>query len=434
MNEKLERYLDKKNIDIPKSFELKFEDTLNNLPVKNTYKKNKYMKVATLLLVLVTGTGAISALANNTHKYMPNSGVVINSESNIYGLKEKLFKLDSKGNEINLDMFIDSKNDKAVVFVGGESNIPKSEKAELKIGDKVYINQRGYVNELDDTWGTHDIFKDIDEYNQNDKITYTLYMNNKEKVEFDIRVQEIKGVLNYNELGVTSTYNNIPITAVSDEQDNDLYINFIVSDFTKDINIIPGYDSTNQTSTGIYLLDSDGTRVDGVREINNGQVKMNRIKFKTNNLKKPYKIIIPEVKVSLSENYSELESEEIIINIPKDGESLNINKDIKFKELKKILSTDNDVVEIMDVTRNKNKAIVKFKYKNRDYKDRLVQIYAIESNLANSNYLYSQSSQDKDMDSTNIIEFDINNLASNIKFKISPLVYEIKGNWQFEIN
>ncbi|MGL4913120.1 MAG: hypothetical protein ACRC3Y_11905, partial [Romboutsia sp.] len=193
MDDKLKKLANKQSIDISESFERKFEESLNNLPDKNDeilssitykpfkllkgisfdYKKNKYTMVASLALVIIVSSGVVMAISDKNYKYVPSSGIVFDSENSVYGLEEPIVGVDSNGEELELQMFISEEMDRAVVNIGGEFNIPKSTKAELKIGNKIYENEREDVSELEYTWGLVDVFSKIGDYNENDKITYT---------------------------------------------------------------------------------------------------------------------------------------------------------------------------------------------------------------------------------------------------------------------
>ena len=435
MSDKLKNLVNKQDLEIPESFEKKFEETLNSLPNKKVHKKNKYTMAASLALIIMVSSGVAMAISNNKYKYLPTSGVVFDSESSMYGHEEPIIGVDSNGEKIQLEMFISEEMNRAVVDIGGEFNIPKSTKAELKIGNKVYKNERSDLSELKYTWGAVDVFDEIGEYKESDKITYSIYMDDSDKVDFNIKLKEIDGVSKYEELGITSNYNNIPITAILNEKKDYMEVDFILKQTQIGLDISPGYDSGDGTFSGIYLLDANETRVNGLREIKNGDIKFNRVKFDTRNLVKPYKIIIPEVRASLFWEVRTTMSDEITLPIPKDGETLEINKIIEMDKGENFVKTDNDSVKLVRGTREKDKYIVELEYnENKKGKDNIRQVVAFKDNrLKKDEFILSQTGFDEDMNFIQILEFDINGFNNTIKFKLSPSYYELRGNWEFSV-
>ncbi|MGL4913824.1 MAG: hypothetical protein ACRC3Y_15490, partial [Romboutsia sp.] len=236
-------------------------------------------------------------------------------------------------------------------------------------------------------------------------------------------------------LGITSTHNHIPITAILNERKDYMEVDFIAEDSKKGVSISPGYYSGDGTFSGIYLLDDNGTRVNGLREIKNGSIKTNRVKFDTRNLVKPYKIIIPEVRAFLFWEEAGAISDEISLSIPKDGETVQINEVIKMDNGKNLVNTENNTVKLLRGTRNKDKYILEVKYnKNEKSKDNLIQVVAFKGdNIKREKFILSQTTFDKDNKLIETIEFDINSFNQSIKFKLSPCNYELKGNWEFEV-
>ncbi|MGL5311969.1 MAG: hypothetical protein ACRC92_01865, partial [Peptostreptococcaceae bacterium] len=186
MDKKLKNLINKDDINIPDSFDKRFEDTLNSLPNKRVHKFNSYRIAASIVLTLTIGSGIVLAISDNKYKYMPVEGVIVDSENKVYGLNEPISNVDNNGEEIRLEMLIYEESNRARVQTSGEFNIPKSEKAELKIGDKVYKNNRVNLSELNYTWGAIDTFDGIKDYKEGEKIVYTIYTDDENKVEFNI--------------------------------------------------------------------------------------------------------------------------------------------------------------------------------------------------------------------------------------------------------
>lgn len=435
MSNKLNKYIDKDKVHTPKKFDERFEETLNNLPDKSTYKKNPYKFIASIACITILTTGMTMAISNKPYKYMPTSGAMFTSEKTIYGLENTIVKKDAKGKEIELDMFINTENNRAVIQTNGELNIPESEKAELKIGDDIYINKRTSLNQYKYTWGATDIFEDIKDYNENDEIIYTLYTDENNKLDFNIKLKEIDGVEDYSDLGFKAKDKNISLNAIVNEYDGYIEVDFFnpLDDYS---NIIAGIDSIDEVSTGIYLTDANDKSVFARREISSGGVRYNRVKIDTTNLEKPYKLIVPQLKVDLyKENKIAAISEEINIEVPKNGETIEINKDIEMNFAKNIIDTTNNKVKLTKGTREDNKFILEVEYtENEDNIDKISNVMAYQDKLIGKyDEVWSSSYFDDEDKLVTVLEFTLNPMQKNIKFKLSPDVYEIKGNWTFTI-
>lgn len=433
MNDKLKDLAKKDNMEIPESFNIKFEESLNNLPQKKKSKYSKYQIAASIMLTVLVGSGVAIAISNNKYKYIPTTGSVFENEGAIYGLDDVIVQDDKQGNDIVLDMQIIEDTKKAVVNIGGKYFLPKSDKAELKIGDKVYKNYRSNIGELEYSWGAIDVFSNIKGYEEGENIVYTLYLDDENKIDFKLELKEIDGVNNYEDLGITSIYNDIPITAIVNENEENLVVDFVSS---KDkVHINPGIDGVDGTYSAIYLVDANGTSRVGLREIKNGSIKYDRVKFDTRNTQKPYKIVIPQVSADYTAQGENTYSEELSLNIPKNGESIEINKEIKLDIGNTGIQTNNNTVKLTSGKREGNKFIVRVEYpENETDKDYLRQVFAIEDKLVGEDKLsFAMSDFDENMKLVHTLEFDVSVLKNKVKFRLAPTIYDIKGNWEFMI-
>lgn len=438
MYDKLNEFNKNKNVDIPESFEKKFEETLKNLPDKKVHKVSKYKIIASIGITLFIASGIAMAISNDIYKYIPTDGVMMKSEKSIYIMEEPITRVANNGEEITFDISIYEDMERAIVSIGGKYSPIKLTKSTLKIGDKLYESSEMNTHEYNYTWGQVDVFKGIDKYNGNEEIIYTMYVNEKDKIEFKTKLKEVNGVSSYRDIGITSVYNNIPITVMKHEREDYVVANFMSELTEKGIYITAGIEGIDGTFSGIYLEDSERNRVYGMREISGGGMKINQSKFDTRKLNKPYKLVIPQIRMDLNwyeEKSAILTSKEVSIPIAKDGESIEINKDVKFNLDNKILKTSNDTVRILKGKRINNKYRVEIEYpKNERGKDNLISVMSIEKNIFEKEKRnFSQHDVDKDMNFIQILEFDISNFDKEIKFKLAPVSYELKGNWEFEI-
>lgn len=434
MEEKIKELAKTQTIDIPERFNNRFEETLNNIPNKKKIKYSRYQIAASIVATILLGSGVAIAMANNKYKYVPTTGHVLDVEGSVYGLDESIVREDKNGNEITLDVQIIEDMERAIVNVGGMYFLPKSDKSELKIGDKIYKNDRGSIEELEYSWGAVDVFYNINKYEEGQEIVYTIYLDDENKVDFNLSLKEIKGVENYKNLGIISKYNNIEITSIINEKEDEMIIDFFSND--NPAYITPGIDGVDGTFSGIYLTDTNGKRVNGLRKIENGSIKYSRVKFDTRDTKKPYNIVVPQViaEFFMIEN-KDIYSEEISLDIPKDGETVEINKDIKLDIESTGIKTDNNTVKLTTGKREGNKFIVNVEYPGNELgKDNLRQVFAVEERVIGKDKLtFEQSDFDENLNLVNTLEFDINMLKNKIKIKLSPCIYHLKGNWKFII-
>lgn len=434
MDDKLKDLAKKQSIDIPESFNNRFEETLNNIQNKKKSKYSRYQIAASILATIILGSGVAIAMANNKYKYVPTTGNVLDMEGSVYGLEETIVKEDKNGNKITLDIQIIEDMDRAIVNVGGMYFLPESEKSELRIDDKIYINDRASIGELEYSWGAVDAFYNIDKYEEGQEVVYTIYLDDENKVDFNLDLKEIKGVENYKNLGIVSKYNNIEMTSIINEKEDEMVIDFFSSD--NPVHITPGIDGVDGTFSSIYLIDANGKRVNGLRKVENGAIKSNRVRFDTRETQKPYKIIVPQViaEFFIIEN-KEIYSEEITLDVPKDGETIEINKDIKLDIESTGIKTDNETVKLTSGKREGNKFIVNVEYpENEGSKDYLRQVFAVEERIIGKDKLtFAQSDFDENFEFIDTLEFDVNMFKNKIKFKLSPCIYDLKGNWEFII-
>ncbi|MGL4911755.1 MAG: hypothetical protein ACRC3Y_04910 [Romboutsia sp.] len=434
MDEQIKELAKKQSIDIPESFNNRFEETLNNIPSKKKIKYSRYQIAASIVATILLGSGVAIAMANNRYKYVPTTGNVLDMEGSVYGLEETIVTEDQNGNEITLDIQIIEDMDRAIVNVGGMYFLPESEKSELKIGDKIYKNDRASIGEWGYSWGAVDVFYNLNKYEEGQDVVYTVYLDNENKVDFNLSLKEIKGVENYDNLGIVSKYNNIEMTSIINEKEDEMVIDFFSSD--NPVYITPGIDGVDGTFSSIYLIDANGKRVNGLRKVENGAIKSNRVRFDTRDTQKPYKVIVPQViaEFFMIEN-NDIYSDEIILDVPKDGEAIEINKDIKLDIESTGIKTDNETVKLTTGRREGNKFMVNIEYpENERSKDYLRQVFAVEKRVIGKDKLtFAQTDCDENFEFVDTLEFDVNMFKNKIKFKLSPCIYDLKGNWEFII-
>ncbi|MGL5507588.1 MAG: hypothetical protein ACRDB0_06780, partial [Paraclostridium sp.] len=64
MVDKLKEFTKNEIIDIPESFERKFEETLKNLPDKKVHKISKYKAIASIGIILFIASGVAMAMSD----------------------------------------------------------------------------------------------------------------------------------------------------------------------------------------------------------------------------------------------------------------------------------------------------------------------------------------------------------------------------------
>ncbi|MGL5712600.1 MAG: hypothetical protein ACRCX2_06250 [Paraclostridium sp.] len=436
MKDKLKEFVENEKIEIPHSFELKFEETLDRLPDKKVHKINKYKAVASIGLTIFVASGVAMAMSDGIYKYIPTEGVIMDSEKSIYIMEEPLVVTDSSGEEITFDMSIHEEMNRAIINIGGKHEEINPVKTTLKIGGKEYKSWEQYTHEYNNTWGMVDVFKHISKYNVDEEIVYTMYLDEEDTIEFKTKLKEANGVSTYSDIGIASEYNNIPINAVIDEKEEYVTASFMSELIEKGISVTTGIDGIDGVFSGIYLEDISENRVYGMREVSGGSMKPNQVKFDTRKITKPYKVVVPQIRMDLNYNDEAIAtSEEVKLTIPKDGESIEFDKDIKFNLDDKIIKTENDKVKIVKGTRIKNKYIVEIEYPNNERgRDELISVIGVkESIFGKEKRAWSQVDTDEDINFINILEFEVNSFDKELEFKLAPTAYELKGSWEFNI-
>ncbi|MGL5751184.1 MAG: hypothetical protein ACRCXT_11690, partial [Paraclostridium sp.] len=335
------------------------------------------------------------------------------------------------------DMSIHEEMNRAVINIGGKHEEINPVKTTLKIGGKEYKSWEQYTHEYNNTWGMVDVFKHISKYNVDEEIVYTMYLDEEDTIEFKTKLKEANGVSTYSDIGIASEYNNIPINVVIDEKDDYILANFISELKHKEMDVTIGTDG-DSSFAGIYIEDINENREYGMREVSSGGVKLNQVKFDTRKIIKPYKIVVPQVRIDFN-HYDEKElvgnSEEVVLDIPKDGDSIKLDKDVKLELDDTVIKTNNDIVKLVKGTRRGNKYIVEVDYpQNKTGEDELISIMGVKEGLfGKEERVWSQNSMDIEHNSIEVLEFDINSFDKDIKLKVAPATYKLKGNWEFNI-
>ncbi len=403
------------------------------------YKKHFSFSIKKTLIAAIIIIGMLSTVVlakyDLIYKFIPQRGGVISSEGSIYSLKNPLEQV-VEGSKITLeDLVMDTSNNNCnAKIVTSKGRITESEVILGENRFKSGNNSSAGGGEGGSFWYS---YSDITSYNEGDKITVNAYLDNKKLITFEAELEKIEGVSDYNSLGPTDTKENISITAVVKEIDHILDVNFITPNKEGEQIVYYG-DEFNQKNEGIYLRDSMGAQVKGERLFHND--RNNHMQFNIEGLVKPYKIILPQVTIEMrNEN---LANEEIKIKVPKPGEKIDINKEIKIEDgTIKILqghrlgNNEEQIIwgEKKDVTTN---YILSFKLISNK-PNRILTQFKISSigtlfNIKGDFSGYGSEYNEKGVIDKVIIDLDKPN-KNTLKLNITSVNYLVNGNWEFSI-
>lgn len=422
---------------------------------KSNLKKYKNKKIRTLVasisLILIIGTPTIRALVDHLHKYDISSGKIIKSEEAVYILREPITKKVGDGS-ITIDSFYIDTKDENIIINETAKNIKGFEyiKSELRVNNKDIMKDT-YTKLDENIWTKHTGTYLNNKYNKNDKVKYIIKLkdknNNITKVEFDIDLIEAKSVEEYNKNIPKDTKNDITLSALTTQENDNLYIDFMAIPKNENMHFEVdnyGNDINKNIGSGIYLIDSNGKKIEGEYVLEG--ISNNRFKFNTKELEKPYKIEVSSIEIGINREGQKLKSTKVKLPKLKVNEKLEIYKTIDIKDKNNELTFKNSKVIIESVERkiiNKEDIYnIKIAYpdnKDNNVKINYISIDPIPSILGGFKFNFASSSQDAIKDG---MYGNINIYMSNkykgkprgVEFYISPSNYTVKGRWKLKLN
>ncbi|MDB8804840.1 hypothetical protein [Romboutsia sp. 1001216sp1] len=421
---------------------------------KSNLKKYKNKKIRTLVasisLILIIGTPTIRALVDHLYKYDISSGKIIKSEEAVYILREPITKKVGDGS-ITIDSFYIDTKDENIIINETAKNIKGFEyiKSELIVNNKDIMKDT-YTKLDENTWTKHTGTYLNNKYNKNDKVKYIIKLRDKNdnitKVEFDIDLIEAKSVEEYNKNVPKDTKNDITLSALTTQENNNLYVDFMAIPKNENMNFEVdnyGNDINKNIGSGIYLIDSNGKKIEGEYVLEG--ISNNRFKFNTKELEKPYKIEVSSIDIGINREGQKLKSTKVKLPKLKVNEKLEIYKTIDIKDKNNELTFKNSKVIIESVERkilNKEDVYnIKIAYpdnKDNNVKLNYISIDPIPSILGGFKSNFVSSSQDaiKDGMYGNIDIYMSNkgiNKPRGTEFNMSPSDYTVNGPWVIKL-
>ena len=415
------------------------------------YKNKKTTKfIASIALVTVICTSVALAFVNQLYKYDKANGSIIRSETPIYILKEPITKKVGEG-EITLTSVLVNPEEGEIIINEEIRNIVgfKYIKEDIIVNDKNITNSiyERFSNYLSKSTETYFKYKENSEF----KYVVTLMDSDKNitKINFDIELEEAKSVEEYNNDLSKDTKNNIVISAITKEDENNLYAELMaipnIENFDFTVNQYGRYINDNNGSN-IFLIDSKGNKVEGEQVIKDNT--SNTFKFDTKGLQKPFTIEIDEIQINNINNKG------VKVKLPKlkSGESVELNEIINMEDSKNFLTKENHEVIIKRVERkdvNKlDSYVLDVEYpanKDRNIKLQSLCIESEASWFGFGKFYFSSAAQEvlKDGFKAKITiylqnesdnNYDDRNRFKTIKFKVSPNSYKVDGPWKLEID
>ncbi|MEF9990701.1 MAG: hypothetical protein RRZ84_02270 [Romboutsia sp.] len=425
----------------------KIEDENNNKEDKNIIsinskinskdkRKLNYKKrigiVASIVIVLAVGTPVAKAIIDKMYSYIPGEGAILNNGSGVYVIDNPIEK-EVDGNILKLEsLTIDTINNTIYTRVNGNESKPTKE-ASIKIGGKIINTDNRSLGWGGETWLLGHVFTENFDYDENSLVVYSIKLENGNNVDFEAHLKNAKSVSSYSELGPTNTKENISITAIIKEEENNLDVNFLslVEGLNADVRYYGKENYIDKFSTGVVLRDVNGKTVNG-ELIHHGD-RANNFNFDISNLTKPYTIEIPQVGINI---YGTTYPTTVKVDLPKKGK-LDINKDIELKDDNKYLSKNN-IVSIVNIVKNQNNIYeLKLHFpKNKDSNIKIsnIGIRATRSlfNIKRDFSGYGSIIGEYSIVETISIEPDDKN-TKTLEFEITPHEYIVEGNWSITI-
>ncbi|MCH1969469.1 hypothetical protein [Romboutsia hominis] len=307
-----------------------------------------------------------------------------------------------------------------------------------------------YTKLDENTWTKHTGTYLNNKYNKNDKVKYIIKLRDKNdnitKVEFDIDLIEAKSVEEYNKNVPKDTKNDITLSALTTQENNNLYVDFMAIPKNENMNFEVdnyGNDINKNIGSGIYLIDSNGKKIEGEYVLEG--ISNNRFKFNTKELEKPYKIEVSSIDIGINREGQKLKSTKVKLPKLKVNEKLEIYKTIDIKDKNNELTFKNSKVIIESVERkilNKEDVYnIKIAYpdnKDNNVKLNYISIDPIPSILGGFKSNFVSSSQDAIKDGMyGNIDIYMSNKGTNkprgTEFNMSPSDYTVNGPWVIKL-
>ena len=414
------------NKELENNFKLD-EEFKNRIKLKvkksiSNNKNDKYLRlkkltiIASIVCILTVFPLVVKAIVDKVYNYVDTTGQVIKSDSVVYKLENPITK-NKNNNTITLESFVLDTKDKTVnMKISGIGQIPKKDYTTIKIGNENIDTTFYGIGSSGNEW------------------KYEISSN------YNLNYSKSDAVSSYKYLGPSDTKNNVEIVSVVKEEGNLLDVNFISSIEEKDLQVMDygnPYNYNEKTNTYDYeviLRDKKGKEVEG-KIVQHGD-RSNNFTFDTSNMEKPYKIIIPKITLA---PYGVVQSSKVIkLPIPKNGETINLNKEVVIEynrdygfnnennsfKIKKIKRYDENIRIYLDFNKN-----------NKVIKRRTMNIEIQEGLLGRSSYgcsmTFTQKNEDAILDIIDVTPKNIN--KRNMKIKFSDGEFVLYGPWEMEI-
>lgn len=418
------------------------ENIKESIKVDKSNKKLGLKKViiaASIVCALIISPLVVKAVVNKVYNYVDSTGQVIKSDALVYKL-ENIITKEENNNEIILESFIiNTKDDTVNMKIIGYGSIINKDKTTIKINGKSVDTSIYGIGSGEDEW-QYDVRSNYTEDYKKENIEVNLELEDKTNFKLDFSLIKSDSVSSYKDLGPSDIKNNIEIVSVIREKNSILDVNFIspIEENQlqiKDFGNAYSYDEkTGTCDYEIILRDKNGKEVEG-KIVEHGD-RSNNFTFDTSNMDKPYKIIIPKITV---EPYGEVGSSKIIkLPIPKNGEIINLNKEVvvnnrdygfdiennSFK-IKKVKRYDENIRIYLDF--NKNNKVLKRRTMNIEMPGGLFGI-----SYDGCSMTFTKKTKDAILDIIDVTPQDIN--KRNMKIKFNDGEFVVYGPWEIEVN
>lgn len=242
------------DIDV-ENINLKTYEKIGLSKIKKFKTKKIVNIVASISLILLIGTPVTLGFVSQLYKYDKSSGNIIKSDAPLYVLKNSISKKVGNG-EITINSFVVNTKDKNLTINEVANNIQGYEYYK----EDIILNGENITNstyeKFKNGWNKHTGTYFDEEGNYEFKYIVTLLDKDKKttKVEFDIELEEATSVEEYNKNLPKSIKNNIVVSAMNKEIDNNLYVELMA---------IPNIESMNFTvdNYGNYINDNKGSNI-----------------------------------------------------------------------------------------------------------------------------------------------------------------------------
>ena len=307
----------------------KVKKSISNNKNDKYLRLKKFSIIASIVCILTVFPFAVKAIVDKVYNYVDTTGQVIKSESVVYKLENPITK-NKNNNTITLESFVLDTKDKTVnMKISGIGQIPKKDYTTIKIGNENIDTTFYGIGSSGNEW-KYEISSNYNLNYSNENIEVSLDLDDKTNFKLNFSLIKSDAVSSYKDLGPSDTKNNVEIVSVVKEEGNLLDVNFISSIEEKDLQVMDygnPYNYNEKTNTYDYeviLRDKKGKEVEG-KIVQHGD-RSNNFTFDTSNMEKPYKIIIPKITLA---PYGVVQSSKVIkLPIPKNGETINLNKEV----------------------------------------------------------------------------------------------------------